>query len=176
MLASLPGLADIHLCLPWLTPISNQMEITITCMDAMSPACQLPWSPRHLPVSVTLFFCLFTDFHRASYLCGRIVSCLPTHLVSQTFSASVLVQCVAITIFTLNHVRHVPSGGDVSAASSPKGEGGGGGIDQGGEKTWVKTPQVEVMLSTDEQKSLDIILGFTGRCRLLNFRLVLEKK
>ena len=70
----------------------------------------------------------------------------------------------------------MPSGGDVSAASSPKGEGGGGGVDQGGEKTWVKTPQVEVMLSADEQKSLDIILGFTGRCRFLNFRLVLEKK
>ena len=70
----------------------------------------------------------------------------------------------------------MPSGGDVSAASSPKGEGGGGGVDQGGEKTWVKTPQVEVMLSADEQKSLDIILGFTGRCRFLNFRLVLGKK
>ena len=89
--------------------------------------------------------------------------------MSQTFSASVLVQCVAITIFTLNHVRHVPSGGDASAASSPKGEGRGGGVEQGGEKTWVKVPQVEMMLSADEQKSLDIILGFTGGCCLLGW-------
>ena len=114
------------------------------------------------------------DLHRASYVCGRIVSCLPAHLVSQTFSASVLVQCVAITIFTLNQVRHVPSGGELCAATSPKANGGGGGDQGAGDKTWAVSPtpppppppqpQVEVVLSEDEQKSLDIILGFTGGC------------
>ncbi|KAK7094739.1 nonsense-mediated mRNA decay factor SMG7-like isoform X2 [Littorina saxatilis] len=112
---------------------------------------------------------LAADFNRASYLCSRILSCLPTHLVSQTFSASVLVQCVAITIFTLNHVRHVPSGGEAtSTTSSPKGSLEGGGGEQGGDK-WIRLTspsstahQVEVLLSSDEQKSLDIILGFTA--------------
>ncbi|KAL8567088.1 hypothetical protein ACOMHN_027515 [Nucella lapillus] len=100
---------------------------------------------------------LAADLRRASYLCGRILACLPTLLLSQTFSGGLLVQCVAITIYGLNHLRHVPSGGDLSSASSPKGDGGGEG---GGKMTTMM--QVESLLSTEEQKSLDVILVFTA--------------
>nr|KAG5712117.1 hypothetical protein BaRGS_020843 [Batillaria attramentaria] len=108
---------------------------------------------------------LAADFNRASYLCSRILACLPAHLMSQTFSASVLVQCIAITIFTLNHVRHVPSGGESGTTVSNKMDESGGGGDGEGKKNTDESssrPKAEVLLSDDEQKSVDIILGFTA--------------
>ncbi|PVD22532.1 hypothetical protein C0Q70_18346 [Pomacea canaliculata] len=115
---------------------------------------------------------LSADFNRASYLCSRILSCLPAHLMSQTFSASVLVQCVAITIFTLNHVRHIPSGGDTNAnftnvANTKSAGSSGDGIGSGNmmnvnESVPKLMNQSEILLSDDEEKSIEILLRFTA--------------
>lgn len=92
--------------------------------------------------------------------------------MSQTFSASVLVQCVAITIFTLNHVRHIPSGGDTNAnftnvANTKSAGSSGDGIGSGNmmnvnESVPKLMNQSEILLSDDEEKSIEILLRFTG--------------
>lgn len=59
-------------------------------------------------------------------------------------------------------MRHIPSGGDASVNVSTviKSESRGGNSNSiDGSKT---TTRVETLLSSDELKSVDIILGFTG--------------
>ncbi|KAL4219606.1 Protein smg7 [Mactra antiquata] len=52
---------------------------------------------------------LCTDLIKAEELSNKLAAGLPAHITSQSFPWQVLVQIVAINIFTINHVQQLPS-------------------------------------------------------------------
>ncbi|XP_041369833.1 protein SMG7-like [Gigantopelta aegis] len=47
----------------------------------------------------------FPDLNKASSLKDKLLSSLPSHVITQSFTSSVLIQFVAITIFSLHHIQ-----------------------------------------------------------------------
>lgn len=87
--------ACIHLCTGLCWPVSEyQMLLIFFCKSCL-------WT-----IEFTLFYFL-TELDRAAALSSKLLAALPAHVTSQSFPSHILVQIVAINIFSMHHAQRM---------------------------------------------------------------------
>ena len=60
-------------------------------------------------IALILMVSVSTDLTKAGDLSEKLATGLPAHVTSQSFPWQVLVHIVAINIFAMNHIQHMPA-------------------------------------------------------------------